>query len=82
MSKQIGGSLVDKERGNKNKEKEGKQTRGGKKNNRIEIERERKWRFSWRSDGRISMVQELKLVNATRATCGYQNLGVSSNSKR
>ena len=82
MSKQIGGSLVDKERGKKIRKKEGKQTRGGKKNNRIERERERKCRFSWRSDGRISMVQELKLVNARRATCGYQNLGVSSNSKR
>ena len=41
----------------------------------------RKGRFSWRSDGRISTVRELKSIQATRATRGYQNVGVSSNSK-
>ena len=33
-------------------------------------------------DGRISTVRELKSVHATRATRGYQNLGVLSNFKR
>ena len=30
----------------------------------------------------ISMVREEKSIHATEATCGYQNLGVSSNSTR
>ena len=42
----------------------------------------RKGGFSRRSNGRIPTVQELKSVHTTRATRGYQNLGVSSNSKR
>ena len=39
MSKQKGGSSVDKGRGNKIRKKEGKQTGGGKKRNRIEREK-------------------------------------------
>ena len=58
------------------REKEKKRRRRGRKGEK------RKGRFSWRSDGRISMVRELKLIHATRATHRYQNLGVSSNSKR
>ena len=51
------------------------------------VERERKGKkgkgkFSRRSNSRSSTVRELKSVHATRAMCGYQNLGVSSNSKR
>ena len=33
-------------------------------------------------DRRFSLEQKAKLVYATRATCGYQKLSVSSNSKR
>ena len=42
----------------------------------------KKGRFSRRCDGRISTVRELKSIHATMVTHGYQNLGVSSNSKR
>ena len=38
-----------------------------------------KRRFSQCSDGRSSIVRELKLVHATRATCGYRNPNFSSN---
>ena len=41
-----------------------------------------KGKFSQRSDGRSSTIRELKSVHATRATHVYQNLGVSSNSKK
>ena len=34
------------------------------------------------SDGRNWSEQEAKLIHASRATRGYQNIGVSSNSKR
>ena len=40
-----------------------------------------KEKFSRLSDGRSSMVRELKSVHVKRATHGYQNLGVLSNSK-
>ena len=36
----------------------------------------------WKSDHRFSLKQKEKLVYATRATRGYQNLSLSSNSKR
>ena len=42
----------------------------------------RKRRFSQCSDGQISTIRELKLIHTMRATRGYQNLGVSSKSKR
>ena len=45
-------------------------------------ERERKWRFSHLFDGRNSTVREENLIHALRATRGYKNLGVSSNSVR
>ena len=35
-----------------------------------------------KSDRRFSFEQKAKSVHASRATCGYQNLGVSSNSTR
>ena len=35
-----------------------------------------------KSDRRISSELKAKLIHAARATCGYQNLGVSSNSMR
>ena len=88
MSKQKGGSLVDKGREKKRRKKEGKQTGGGKKRNLIERERERNGRekqkggFSRHSDGRSSTVQEENLIHASRATRGYQNFGVLSNFKR
>ena len=44
--------------------------------------REKKRRFSWRSDGRSSTVREEKSIHASLAMRGYQNLGVSSNSMR
>ena len=47
-----------------------------------EREREEKERISWCFDSKKSIVQELKLVHATRATRGYQNQSFSSNSKR
>ena len=64
-----------------NEEKKRETKRGRK---RIERERngEKKKRFSRHSDGRISTVQELNSIHTTRATRGYQNLGVLSNSKR
>ena len=34
------------------------------------------------SDGQNWSEQETKLIHASRATCGYQNIGVSSNSTR
>ena len=40
--------------------------------------REGKRRFSHCSDGRSSIVRELKLVHATRATHGYRNQNFSS----
>ena len=40
-----------------------------------------KGKFSFCSNGRSWMVQEIKSVHARRATRGYQNQGVSSNSK-
>ena len=41
-----------------------------------------KGKFSRHSNGRSSTVRELKLVHVMRATRGYQNRGVLSNSKR
>ena len=38
--------------------------------------------FSRHSDYRSSTVREEKSIHKSRATCGYQNLGVSSNSTR
>ena len=66
---------MDKERKGR---KEGKQTgekgeEKGRKENGI---------FSRRSDSRSSTIREEKSINASRATRGYQNLGVSSNSTR
>ena len=88
MSKQKVGSSVDKRKKKKRKAKRKKgrkigQRREGKK---LEIRgrkgEKRKGRFSRRFDGRISTVRELKSIHGTRATRGYHNLGVSSNSKR
>ena len=45
-------------------------------------EREGKRRFSRCSDGRSSIVRELKYVHATRATCRYQNPNFRRSSKR
>ena len=36
----------------------------------------------WKLDRRFSSRLKAKLIHATRATCGYQNLRVSSNSMR
>ena len=36
----------------------------------------------WKSDRRFLSGLKAKLIYAMRATCGYQNLGVSSNSMR
>ena len=36
----------------------------------------------WKSDRRFSSGLKAKLIHATRATRGHQNLGVSSNSTR
>ena len=36
----------------------------------------------WKSDRKFSSGLKAKLIHAARATRGYQNLGVSSNSKR
>ena len=36
----------------------------------------------WKSDRRFSLGLKAKLIHTTRATCGHQNLGVSSNSTR
>ena len=47
-----------------------------------EMRKKGRGRFSQCFDGRISTVRELKSIHTTRATHGYQNLGVSSNSKR
>ena len=59
------------------------QRRGGEKENRIEKERRKeKGRDEKGNFLGILTVQELKTVHATRATCGCQNLGVLSNSKR
>ena len=86
MSKQKRGSSVDKGREKrKQRKKEGKRTRGGKKRNQIEREREKnkkKKRFSRHSDCQSSTVREEKSIHTSRATCGYQNLGVFSNSTR
>ena len=38
--------------------------------------------FTRRSDSQSSMIREEKSIHASRATSGYQNLGVSSNSMR
>ena len=42
------------------------------------------WFFSdlWLSDGQNWLEQKVKLIHASRATRGYQNIGVSSNSTR
>ena len=50
-----------------------------KKNGEIE---KHKGRFSRRFNGWSSMVREEKSIHTSRATRGYQNLGVSSNSTR
>ena len=50
-----------------------------KKNGEIE---KHKGRFSPRFNGWSSTVREEKLIHTSRATRGYQNLGVSSNSTR
>ena len=65
---------------------EEKQT-GREKKRKMDRERERerrdkKGRFSRRFDGRSLTVQEEKSIYASRATRGYQNLGVSSRSTR
>ena len=72
------------------KEKEvrwGKKKENGKEMREIEQregrrERKKKKSFSRRSDGRSSMVREEKSIHALRATRGYQNLRVSSDSTR
>ena len=62
--------------------------RGGdeKEENGVEREREREREKGFsalrRLDRRFSSEQEAKFIYAMRATRGYQNLGVSSNSKR
>ena len=55
----------------------------GKKKKTVHVREKGKWRkgkrrFSQCSDGRTSIVRELKLVHATRAMGGYQNLSFSS----
>ena len=73
------GSLVDKG-GKKSKKRKGETNRRGR-------ERETKKGSTSlydlrKSDCRFSSKQKVKSVHASRATRGYQNLGVSSNSKR
>ena len=36
----------------------------------------------WKSDHKFSSGLKVKLIHAVRAMCGYQNIGVSSNSTR
>ena len=67
-------------------DKKKKREKGGG-NEQRERERERKgaFTFSLKSKGssrRFSSEQETKSVHATKPTHGYQNMGVSSNSKR
>ena len=73
------GVRVDKKKrkkGKKRKKEEGERTNG-------EREKEKKkGRFSQSFDGRNWTVREEKLIHASRATRGYQNLGVSSSSTR
>ena len=38
--------------------------------------------YLWKSDRRFSSELKAKLIHATRATRGHQNLGVSSNSTK
>ena len=68
------------------RQKKKKEDRGERKNRTEEKKgrkkKKRRGRFSWLSDGRISTVLELKSIHTTRAMREYQNLGVSSNSKR
>ena len=68
------------------KKKGGEAKRRGRERKPIEREkkegRKENGVFSRRSNGRTSTVQELKSIHVTRATREYQNLGVSSNSKR
>ena len=74
--------------GGKEKRKEGRRKirykRKRRKNGEEEGRKEEKGRkrFSQRSDDRSLTVLELKSVHEMRATRGYQNQGVSSNSKR
>ena len=67
-----------KEKGEENRTKERRKKRG----RRGRKEEKRKVRFSRRFDGRISTIRELKSIHTTKAMRGYQNLGVSLNSKR
>ena len=46
------------------------------------VERETSLSYLWKSDRRFLSEQKAKSVHATRATRGYQNLGVSSSSTR
>ena len=69
-------SSVDKKRSKKGEKKKRKTDR-----ERGRGEREKK-RFSQRFDDWSSTVREEKLIRASQATCGYQNLEVSSNSMR
>ena len=68
----------------KQKGKKGERVHRGR-NEKKEKERKEekeKGRISWRFDGRSSTVRVLKLLQATRSTCGHQKFGVSTNSIR
>ena len=70
----------DKEEKKREKMREGKRIEKRKKGGGRKEEKE-KGRFSRSSDGRSSTVRELKLVHIMTAMRGYQNMGVSPNSK-